>query len=63
MVETVWTTNYKPNGSSYTWTASTTVESWTVNNEMYIFMMEQLGLLQVNNEPQVSFSDSLTANR
>ena len=57
MVETVWTTNYKPNGSSYTWAASTTVESWTVKQwDVYIYD-GAAWLLQVNNEPQVSFSD------
>ena len=57
MVETVWATNYKPNGSSYTWTASTTVESWTVKQwDVYIYD-GTTWLLQVNNEPQVSFSD------
>ena len=57
MVETVWTTNYKPNGSSYTWAASTTVESWAVKVwDVYIYDWTAW-LLQVNNEPQVSFSD------
>lgn len=57
MVETVWTTNYKPSGSSYTWAASTTVESWTVKQwDVYIYDGTDW-LLQVNNEPQVSFSD------
>ena len=57
MVETVWTTNYKPSGSSYTWTASATVESLTVKQwDVYIYDGTSW-LLQVNNEPQVSFSD------
>jgi hypothetical protein len=61
MVETVDTTdpitNYKPNGSSYSWTASTTTESWTVKVwDVYIYDGTNW-LLQVNNEPQVSFSD------
>ena len=61
MVEIVDTTdpitNYKPNGSSYTWAASTTVESWTVKQwDVYIYDGTDW-LLQVNNEPQVSFSE------
>ena len=61
MVETVDTTdpitNYKPTWSSYTWAASTTVESWTVKQwDVYIYDGTNW-LLQVNNEPQVSFSD------
>lgn len=57
MVETVWATNYKPNWSSYTWTASTSVESWAVKQwDVYIYDGTSW-LLQVNNEPQVSFSD------
>ena len=57
MVETVWTTNYKPNGSSYTGSASTSVESWAVKQwDVYIYD-GTTWLLQVNNEPQVSFSD------
>ena len=57
MVETLWTTNYKPSGSSYAWTASTTVESWTVKQwDVYIYDGTDW-LLQVNNEPQVSFSE------
>ena len=57
MVETVWTTNYKPTWSSYTWAASTVVESWTVKQwDVYIYD-GTTWLLQVNNEPQVSFSD------
>ena len=61
MVEIVDTTdpitNYKPTWSSYTWTASTTVESWTVKQwDVYIYDGTDW-LLQVNNEPQVSFSE------
>ena len=57
MVETVWTTNYKPNGSSYTWTASITVETETVEQwDVYIYDWTNW-LLQKNNEPQVSFSE------
>lgn len=61
MVEVVDTTdpitNYKPTWSSYTWTASTTVESWTVKQwDVYIYDGTDW-LLQVNNEPQVSFSE------
>ena len=57
MVETLWATNYKPTWSSYTWTASTVVESWTVKQwDVYIYDGTDW-LLQVNNEPQVSFSE------
>lgn len=57
MVEVVWTTDYKPTWSSYTWTASTVVESWTVKQwDVYIYDGTDW-LLQVNNEPQVSFSE------
>ena len=57
MVETVWTTNYKPSGSSYTWTASTVVETNDVQQwDVYIYDGTDW-LLQVNNEPQVSFSE------
>ena len=61
MVEVVDTTdpitNYKPTWSSYTWAASTTVESWTVKQwDVYIYDGTSW-LLQVNNEPQVSFSE------
>ena len=61
MVEVVDTTdpitNYKPSGSSYNWTASTTVESWAVKQwDVYIYDGTDW-LLQVNNEPQVSFSE------
>ena len=58
MVEIVGTTNYKPNGSSYTGSASTTVDS--VNNvevrDVYIYDGTDW-LFQKNNETQVSFSD------
>lgn len=61
MVEIVDTTdpitNYKPTWSSYTWAASTAVESWTVKQwDVYIYDGTDW-LLQVNNEPQVSFSE------
>lgn len=61
MVEIVDTTdpitNYKPTWSSYTGTASTVVESWTVKQwDVYIYDWTDW-LLQVNNEPQVSFSE------
>ena len=61
MVEVVDTTdpitNYKPTWSSYIWAASTTVESWTVKQwDVYIYDGTNW-LLQVNNEPQVSFSE------
>ena len=58
MVEVTWTTNYMPNGSSYTWAASTTVDS--TNNvevrDVYIYDGTDW-LFQKNNEVQVSFSD------
>jgi hypothetical protein len=55
MVEVVWTTNYKPNGSSYTWSASTTVESWEVAmKDVYIYDWQDW-LLQKNTEVTVSF--------
>lgn len=58
MVEITGTTNYMPNGSSYSWTASTTVDS--VNNvevrDVYIYDGTDW-LFQKNNETQVSFSD------
>ena len=58
MVEVVWTTNYMPNWSSYTWAASTTVDS--TNNvevrDVYIYDGTDW-LFQKNNEMQVSFSD------
>lgn len=56
MVETVGATNYKPNGSSYTWSASSTVESWSVEvGDVYIYD-GTTWLLQKNTEPEVSFS-------
>lgn len=59
MIEVVdSTTNYMPNGSSYTWAASTTVDS--TNNvevrDVYIYDGTDW-LFQKNNEIQVSFSD------
>jgi hypothetical protein len=55
MVEIVWTTNYKPDWSSYTWTASTTVESWEVAmKDVYIYDWQDW-LLQKNTEVTVSF--------
>ena len=59
MVEVVdTTTNYMPNGSSYTWTASTTVDS--TNNvevrDVYIYDGTDW-LFQKNNEVTVSFGD------
>lgn len=58
MVEIVGTTNYKPDGSSYTGSASTVVDS--VNNvevrDVYIYDGTDW-LFQKNNETQVSFSD------
>ena len=56
MVETVWTTNYKPNWSSYTWAASTTVETETVEQwDVYIYDWTTW-LLQKNTAVEVSFS-------
>ena len=58
MVEVTWATNYMPNWSSYTWSASTTVDS--VNNvevrDVYIYDGTDW-LFQKNNEVQVSFAD------
>ena len=58
MVEVTWATNYMPNWSSYTWAASTTVDS--TNNvevrDVYIYDGTDW-LFQKNNEVQVSFSD------
>lgn len=58
MVEITGTTNYMPNGATYTWTASTTVD--TTNNveqrDVYIYDWN-IWLFQKNNETQVSFSD------
>jgi len=57
MVETVWTTNYKPSGSSYTWAASTTVETNDVQQwDVYIYDGVNW-LFQDNNEVQVSFAN------
>lgn len=56
MVETVWTTNYKPTWSSYTWTASTTVETESVEQwDVYIYDWTTW-LLQKNTAVEVSFS-------
>lgn len=58
MVEVTGATNYMPNGSSYSWTASTTVDS--TNNvevrDVYIYDGTDW-LFQKNNEVQVSFAD------
>ena len=58
MVEVTWATNYMPNWSSYTWAASTIVDS--TNNvevrDVYIYDGTDW-LFQKNNEIQVSFSD------
>lgn len=48
VVTTVGATNYRPTGTTYTWAASTTVETETVNvGDMYIFDSTEW-LLQIN---------------
>ena len=56
IVGTVGSTNYKPNGSSYTGTASSTVESGTVAvNDVYYYDGTNW-LLQVNSQREVTFA-------
>ena len=56
IVGTVGSTNYKPNGSSYTGTASSTVESETVAvNDVYYYDGTNW-LLQVNTQREVTFA-------
>lgn len=57
LVETTWATNYRPNGSSYTGTASSTVETWEVEVwDLYIYDW-QVWLLQLNHGKTVSFAN------
>lgn len=57
LVETVWTTNYKPTWSSYTGTASTTVETEEVEVwDLYIYD-GTTWLLQLNHGKTVSFAN------
>ena len=57
LVETVWATNYAPTWSSYTWAASTTVET----DEVYVWDMYIYDgtnwLLQINHWKTVSFAN------
>lgn len=56
IVGTVGSTNYKPNGSSYTGTASSTVETETVAvNDVYYYDGTNW-LLQVNSQREVTFA-------
>lgn len=58
MVETVdSTTNYKPNWSSYSWTASSTTESWEVAKWDYYVYDWTIWLLATNHGKTVSFSN------
>ena len=57
LVETIWTTNYKPTWSSYTGTASTTVETEEVEVwDIYIYDGTSW-LLQINHGKTVSFAN------
>ena len=57
LVETVWTTNYKPTWSSYTWTASSTAETEDIEVwDIYIYD-GQVWLLQLNHGKSVSFAN------
>ena len=54
-----WTnpTNYKPNGASYTWAASSTTESWDVGVwDIYVYD-GTAWLLQINHNATVSFAN------
>ena len=56
IIDNTSTTNYRPNGSSYTGTASTTVESESVAaNDVYYYDGTNW-LLQVNSQREVSFA-------
>lgn len=56
IVGTVGTTNYKPNGSSYTGTASSTTETETVAvNDVYYYDGTNW-LLQINSQREVTFA-------
>lgn len=57
MVETVWTTNYMPNGSSYTWAASTTVDSTNTVKQWDVYIYDWTSwIFQENNRIATSFS-------
>lgn len=57
LVETVWDTNYRPNWTQYTGTASTTVETDELEIwDMYIYDW-QIWLLQINHGKTVSFAN------
>lgn len=57
LVETVWATNYRPTWSSYTGTASTTVETDELEVwDLYIYDW-QIWLLQINHGKTVSFAN------
>jgi hypothetical protein len=57
LVETVWSTNYKPTWSSYTWTASSTAETEDIEVwDIYIYD-GQVWLLQLNHGKSVSFAN------
>lgn len=57
LVETVWATNYRPNWTQYTGTASTTVETDELEIwDMYIYDW-QIWLLQINHGKTVSFAN------
>ena len=57
LIETVWSTNYRPNGSSYTGTASTTVETDELEVwDLYIYD-GTVWLLQINHWKTVSFAN------
>lgn len=57
LVETVWTTNYKPTWSTYTWVASTVAETDEVEIwDMYIYD-GTTWLLQINHGKSVSFAN------
>ena len=55
-VTVVWATNYKPSGSSYTWAASTAVETWDLEIwDTYVYDGANW-LLQQNHNITTSFS-------
>ena len=57
LVETVWATNYRPNWTQYTGTASTTAETDELEIwDMYIYDW-QIWLLQINHGKTVSFAN------
>lgn len=56
IVGTVGTTNYRPTGSTYTGTASSTVETETVSDNDVYYYDGTNWLLQVNSQREVSFA-------